>query len=75
MYRAGMYLLHTERVERLIYMNVDTPGNEFSSEITYLHVGKIRSLHVVLCRVACVVVPTTKWVKSAERRSESRSPT
>lgn len=45
-------------------MNVDTPGNEFgkgtlSSEITYL--GKIR--YLVLCRVACVVVPTTKRVK------------
>lgn len=45
-------------------MNVDTPGNEFgkgtlSSEIT--HLGKIR--YLVLCRVACVVVPTTKWVK------------
>lgn len=47
-------------------MNVDTPGNDFgkgtlSSEITYLHVGKIR--YLVLCRVACAVVPTTKWVK------------
>lgn len=25
----GMYLLHTERVERLIYTKVDIPGNEF----------------------------------------------
>lgn len=25
----GMYLLHTERVERLIYTQVDIPGNEF----------------------------------------------
>lgn len=54
-----MYLLHTERVERLIYTKVDTPGNEFgkgtlSSEIT--HLGKIRYLHVpspVSCRVCC----------------------
>lgn len=50
-------LLHTERVERLIYMNVDTPGSEFgkgalSSEITYL--GKIRYLpSPVSCRVCC----------------------
>lgn len=26
-----MYLLHTERVERLIYTQVDTPGNEFGN--------------------------------------------
>lgn len=29
----GMYLLHTERVERLIYTQVDTPGNEFGKGI------------------------------------------
>lgn len=29
----GMYLLHTERVERLIYTQVDTPVNEFGKGI------------------------------------------
>jgi len=32
-YLPGMYLLHTERVERLIYTQVDTPGNEFGKGI------------------------------------------
>lgn len=54
----GMYLLHhTERVERLIYTQVDTPGNEFGKGIIKCdHLGKIRYLPTcssVSCRVCC----------------------